>query len=92
MSANKSSLDKARGEGRRAKLVVVVMTEAVAATRTMMKRVRTARKMLTRQLYICSSEILSIDHSWTGPPSALGTLRRQACISRISLRDHPGGW
>ena len=50
MLENKSSLYKARGEDRRAKLVVVVIAEVAAATRTMMKRVRTAREMLTRQL------------------------------------------
>ena len=50
MLENKSSLYKARGEDRRAKLVMVVIAEVAAATRTMMKRVRTAREMLTRQL------------------------------------------
>ena len=34
---------------------------------------------------------LRLDPSWTGSPSALGRLRRQACVFKISLRDHPGG-
>ena len=57
MSAKKSSLEKSRGEGRRSIVEAVVM--AAAATRTMMKSVRTARAMLTIQLYIFSLEILS---------------------------------
>ena len=48
MSANKSSLDKARGTGRRAIVVAVVM--AAVATRTMMKSVRTATAMLKRNM------------------------------------------
>ena len=52
--AKNSVLDKARGAGRRAIVVSVVME--AAETRTMMKSVRTERVM---QLYIRSSEIFS---------------------------------
>ena len=48
MLAKKSSLKKARGEGRRAIVVSVVMAEA--ATRTIMNSVRKSRAILTRQL------------------------------------------
>ena len=52
MSENKSSLEKVRGADRGAIMAVVVMESA--ATRTMMKSVRTARAILTRQMYIRS--------------------------------------
>ena len=48
MSAKKSSFEKARGTVRRAIVAAVVMAEA--ATRTMMKSVRTVRAMLKRKL------------------------------------------
>ena len=57
MSSKKSSLEKATGAGRGAILVMIVMVEA--ATRAMMNSVRTSKSVLTRQLYICSSERLS---------------------------------
>ena len=57
MSAKESSLEKARGSGRRAILAAVVM--AAAEIRMMMKSVKTAREILTRQLKIRYSENLS---------------------------------
>ena len=48
MSTKKLSFEKARGAGRRKIVAAVVMAEATM--RTMMKSVRTARAMLTRQL------------------------------------------
>ena len=54
MLAKNSGLEKARRAGRRAIVASVVM--AAAATRTMIKIIRTARVI---HLYICSSEILS---------------------------------
>ena len=49
-------MKKARRAGRKAIVASVVM--AVVATRTMMNSVRTARAMLTRQMYIYSLERL----------------------------------
>ena len=59
MSEKKSSLEKARGEGRMEIVAVLVM--AAASTRTMMKSLRTARAMLTRQMYIRSLEIKIVE-------------------------------
>ena len=46
--SKKSSLEKARGEGRRAIVTAVVM--AAAATRKMINSVRTAREILKRHM------------------------------------------
>ena len=57
MSVKNSGLDKLRGAGRRSILAAVVM--AASSARKMMKSLSTARLMLTRQLKIHSSKILS---------------------------------